>query len=195
MNYSFHTSHKTYFINAYYDFKNLHKQIKPYIGVGIGWSQNTLSKKNATSNSGVSGYWNKKVCNSKTLYVKQKDAKHIFEVLAMKKDGGTGVWKNFATYTTIDGCNNDVKGIDSTFVCALGDKLTKLADLSPLLKAIGTKIKEAITGKTGDAKSLFIKEVTLYCKDTSHKAEDICVLHKAGYVEEVIDLTITEGYI
>lgn len=43
--YKFYTSHKTYFINAYYDFNSFHNIIKPYIGAGMGVSQNTISDK------------------------------------------------------------------------------------------------------------------------------------------------------
>lgn len=38
-----HTSHSTFFLNTYYDFKNVHTNIKPYVGVGLGISRNKIS--------------------------------------------------------------------------------------------------------------------------------------------------------
>lgn len=48
----FHTSYQTYFINTFYDFKNLHSTIKPYLGFGLGFSKNTLSKQASTTANG-----------------------------------------------------------------------------------------------------------------------------------------------
>ncbi len=40
---SLHTSHHTYFVNAFYDFKGLHDSIRPYVGLGLGVSRNKVS--------------------------------------------------------------------------------------------------------------------------------------------------------
>jgi len=59
-NYTFHTKHNVYFLNGYYDFKKFHSSIVPYVGVGLGLSQNTVSKKDFYSGNAFVAAWNKK---------------------------------------------------------------------------------------------------------------------------------------
>lgn len=61
--YRFHTSHNAYFVNAYYDFKKLHEKVAPYIGLGAGISQNTVSNKIYDQDGADTILWKKKRSN------------------------------------------------------------------------------------------------------------------------------------
>ncbi|MBA8666589.1 porin family protein [Holosporaceae bacterium 'Namur'] len=48
--YKLHSTHYTYFINTYYDFQNLYSNLRPYVGLGIGFSRNKLSSESVSLN-------------------------------------------------------------------------------------------------------------------------------------------------